>query len=222
MPKSLGDAVKNQTVRGGGQLQIPPEGAPHSYVCWSHCHWMWWEEVVTLTAFPLMNFLMVENNPLPPLVGGVSSSTSECLLLVRDGRLSRVGFDCWDALRILSLIVFAVTCKAVVERWQAQKEEMNTEVQSKKRMKANTQLLRWTNRLFQQSRISLWSVSICSGGLHFLPTSGCIQDPISLTSQWITAATAGFTSIFTIQKKKKKTLQDLTIHTHTLTTTLHY
>lgn len=51
------------------------------------------EVVVTLTAFPLMNFLMVENKPLPPLVG-VSSSTSECLRLVRDGRLARLGFGC--------------------------------------------------------------------------------------------------------------------------------
>lgn len=48
---------------------------------------------ITLTAFPLMNFLMVERKPRPPLVG-VSSSTSECLLLVRDGRLARVGFGC--------------------------------------------------------------------------------------------------------------------------------
>lgn len=37
---------------------------------------------------------------------------------------------------------------------------------------------------------------------HFLTTSGCVQDPISLTSQWITAAAAGFNSTSTIQKKK--------------------
>lgn len=48
----------------------------------------------------------------------------------------------------------------------------------------------------------------------FLTTSGCIQDPISLTSQWITAATDGFTSSYTV-KKKKKTAQGLTAHTHT-------
>lgn len=69
-----------------------------------------------------MNFLMVENNPLP--VVGVSSSTSECLRLVRDGRLARVGFGCWDALRILSLIVLAVTCKAVSEK--GNKKRANT------------------------------------------------------------------------------------------------
>lgn len=49
----------------------------------------------------------------------------------------------------------------------------------------------------------------CSGVIlvHFLLTSGCIQDPISLTSQWITAATAGFTSIWKV-KKHTHTAQD--------------
>lgn len=72
-----------------------------------------------------MNFLMVENKPLPPLVG-VSSSTSECLRLVRDGRLARLGFGCWDALRILSLIVLAVTCKAVFKKNQTYGEMEDT------------------------------------------------------------------------------------------------
>lgn len=76
-----------------------------------------------------MNFLMVENKPLPPLVG-VSSSTSECLRLVRDGRLATLGFGCWDALRILSLIVLAVTCKAVEEEKIKKKSDSGKETEN--------------------------------------------------------------------------------------------
>lgn len=78
--------------------------------------------------------------------------------------------------------------------------------QYKETHKKNTQVLRWTNRSFKQflKWINVWAVSICSGVIlvHFLQTSGCIQDPISLTSQWITAAAAGFTSICTVKKKR--------------------
>lgn len=87
-----------------------------------------YKNVITLTVFPLINFLMVENKPRPPLVG-VSSSTSECLLLVRDGRLARLGFGCWDALRILSLIVLAVTCKSVGQRRRRSRGDTDTEGQ---------------------------------------------------------------------------------------------
>lgn len=46
--------------------------------------------------------------------------------------------------------------------------------------------------------------------MNFLPTSGCIQDPVSLTSV-DPATTAGFTFICTTNGKKKVT-QDLTVH----------
>lgn len=52
--------------------------------------------------------------------------------------------------------------------------------------------------------IGLCGESVCNGVIlmRFLPTSGCVQDPISLTSQWITAATAGFTSSHTEREGK--------------------
>lgn len=79
----------------------------------------------------------------------------------------------------------------------------------------------WTVLTFKMDK-SVECICICCGviTLRFLPTSGCIQDPISLTSQWITAATAGFTSIRTVKKKKNNTAQDLTMHT--LTNTSYY
>lgn len=47
--------------------------------------------------------------------------------------------------------------------------------------------------------------------VNFLPTSGCIQDPVSLTSV-DPATTAGFTFFCTTNGKKKNVTQDLTVH----------
>lgn len=52
-------------------------------------------------------------------------------------------------------------------------------------------------------RFRLW-VDLWATLVHFLTTSGCVQDPISLTSRWISAATAGFNSTSTIKKKNNK------------------
>ncbi len=64
----------------------------------------------TLTAFPRMNFFIVENRPvsffciLPrPLTG--DGSTSQCFRLAWDGWVRRPKFGCWGALRTLSLIM---------------------------------------------------------------------------------------------------------------------
>lgn len=148
---------------------------------------------------------MVENKPRPPLVG-VSSSTSECLLLVRDGRLARLGFGCWDALRILSLIVLAVTCKSVGQRRRRSRGDTDTEGQKTTQAIRCSELIRLLrSEQFVNSLLygfSFWvDLSGQHSAVHFLTTSVCIQDPISLTSRWITAAAAGFNSTSTIKKK---------------------
>lgn len=162
-----------------------------------------------------MNFLMVENKPLPPLVG-VSSSTSECLRLVRDGRLARLGFGCWEALRILSLIVFAVTCKAVIYTHKHTKKEVMIQGNMTETYKAeernqheSSQGSQGTTKADKQV---VPTVSTAKLAFRVVKTLGCIHlcntcafsDNIWMHSRshftYITAATAGFTSSFFVCK----------------------
>ena len=65
---------------------------------------------LTLTAFPRMNFFIVENRPVSffcilPRPLTEDGSTSQCFRLAGVGWLRRPKFGCWGALRTLSLIM---------------------------------------------------------------------------------------------------------------------
>lgn len=81
---------------------------------------------------PWMNFLKLDRRPL---LSPEHSSISECFRLVRAGQGLRASFGCWEALRILSLILLRVTCKTGKKEDKTEDHTQGTENKTAQRKK---------------------------------------------------------------------------------------